>query len=273
MIEQLESELREALAQRAQAMPAQAYARLRQVDYHPRSPLRRTGLALGGSALAAGVAGITVSLVGLGAGTQRAFAGWTPSPTTPASGQTADAEAACKGNMATPAELEHAITDANGTRPASGEWPSGGGEWRTVLTDTRGPYTTVLLANADGRASCLNGPGFPRPAIGVGERTAAGKWPAIAAGQISEPTYGFSRATGEQPYMTTSGRLGSGVSAVTLVLSDGRHIASSIENGWFLAWWPGSQRTIAAEVTTASGTHTQPLDDPILQTTYHLGAS
>ncbi len=270
MIEQFESELREAFAERAAGMPADAFARLRHADYHPRSPIQRKAMALGGTAAAAGVAGIAVSLIGFGAGTPRAFAGWTPSPTAPASGQTTTAETVCKAHMATPAEVERARQQASGRPSTPGEWPTSSGEWRTVLTDTRGPYTIVLLANMGGSARCLTGPGFPDPAIGVGERSAASPLPAISTGQIGEPSYGFSRATDEQPYMETSGRVGAGVSAVTFVLSDGSHVAASVENGWFLAWWPGSQSTVSAEVSTSEGTHSQQLDDPVGHTLLQL---
>jgi hypothetical protein len=263
MIDELESELREALAQRADALPPQAYARLGETDYHPRSPAWRKGLALGGTAGIATAAGIVVAVVGLGTGTERAFAGWTPSPTVPAGGQIASAESRCKSAMATPAERERAREQASGSH--TGPWPAAadGGEWQTTLTDTRGPYTIVLLTDAVGQASCLTGPGFPQPGIGADERAAGSTASTIPVGQIGEITYGFSRATNEQAYMKTSGRVGAGVSAVTLVLGDGSHIAASTANGWFLAWWPGSQRTVAAEVTTATGTNTMQLSDPV----------
>jgi hypothetical protein len=270
MIEQFESALREAFAERASGMPADAFARLRHTDYRPRSPIQSKVVALGGTAAAAGVAGIAVSLIGFGAGTPRAFAGWTPSPTAPASGQTTTAEATCKAHMATPAELERARQQASGRPSTPGEWPTSSGEWRTVLTDTRGPYTIVLLANTGGSARCLTGPGFPGPSVGVGEQSATSPLPTIPTGQLGAPSYGFSRATDEQPYMEISGRVGSGVSAVTFLLSDDSHVAASVENGWFLAWWPGSQTTVAAEVSTSAGTHTQQLDDPVGHTLLQL---
>lgn len=270
MIEQLESELREAFAERADGMPADAFARLHHADYHPRSPIQNKVVALGGAAAVAGVAGIAVSLIGFGAGTPRAFAGWTPSPTAPASGQTTAAEATCKAHMATPAELERARQQASGRPSAPGEWPTSSGEWRTAITDTRGPYTIVLLANTGGSATCLTGPEFPGPAIGVSERSATSPLPTIPTAQIGEPSYGFSRATDEQPYMETSGRVGAGVSAVTFVLGDGSHVAASVENGWFLAWWPGTQTTVAAEVSTPEGIHSQQLDDPVGHTLLQL---
>jgi hypothetical protein len=174
--------------------------------------------------------------------------------------------------MATPAELERARLQASGGRASTaGEWPTSSGEWRTILTDTRGPYTIVLLANTGGSAKCLTGPGFPGPAIGVSEQSTASPPPALPSGQIGQLSYGFSRAIDEQPYMDTSGRVGSGVSAVTFVLGDGSHVTASVENGWFLAWWPGTQTTVAAEVSTSEGTHTQQLYDPIGHTLLQRG--
>ena len=62
---------------------------------------QRRGLAFGGVGLTA--AGVTAALViVLGAGTPSAFAAWTPSPTTPAPGEAAAAESACKAGAATP---------------------------------------------------------------------------------------------------------------------------------------------------------------------------
>ncbi len=269
MIEQLESELREAFAERAGGISADAFARLRHTDYHPRSPIQRKAMALGGTAAAAGVAGIAVSLIGFGAGTPRAFAGWTPSPTPSASGQTTTAEAACKAHLATPAELERARQQASGRPSTPGEWPTSSGEWRTVLTDTRGPYTIMLLANTGGYRRCLTGPGFPGPAIGGGDGSAASQ--SVPAGQLGGFSYGFSGAIDGHPYADTSGRVGSGVSAVTFVLSDGSHVAASVENGWFLAWWPGSQTTASVEVSTSAGTHTQQLNDPVGHTLLRMG--
>jgi hypothetical protein len=68
MIEQLETELREALARRAAEVPADASARLRGLDYHPRSHRLRPPVAVGALAGAAGAAAVVGSLVGLGAG-------------------------------------------------------------------------------------------------------------------------------------------------------------------------------------------------------------
>jgi hypothetical protein len=244
MTQQLETQLREAFAQRARQVPAQACTRVREGNYKPRSSLRLPGLALGGVTALAVLAVLALSVVGLGPDTQRAFAGWTPVPTLPVRGQVAGAEAACKGDLTTIAARD--------------------GRWQTVLTDTRGPYTIVLLADAGGHANCLTGPEtVPHPAIGGGEGYQSGTRFAAPAGRIDLSSYGFSRAHDEQPYMYASGRAGSGVSAVTLVLGDGTRVIASVAHGWFLAWWPGTQRTISARVTSDGHTNTLRLYDPV----------
>ena len=62
-----------------------------------------------------------------------------------------------------------------------------------------------------------------------------------------------------QAYTIAEGLVGSGVTAATLVLSDGSDIVTTTGNGFFLAWWPGSAVVTSATVTTATGTTTQPI--------------
>ena len=35
---------------------------------------------------------------------------------------------------------------------------------------------------------------------------------------------------------------------------------ATIQNGWLVAWWPGSAQLVSARVTTATGTSTQTFD-------------
>jgi hypothetical protein len=118
---------------------------VREIAAHRRR--RRTGrLAVGGSALVAGLAAIVV-LVLAGPGTSDAFAAWTPSPTAPAPGQVASAESTCSAAAAAPP-------------PGA---PSGlaTGPTQVSLVDTRGPFTLVLFgANTVTRGvrMCISGP-------------------------------------------------------------------------------------------------------------------
>ena len=45
-------------------------------------------------------------------------------------------------------------------------------------------------------------------------------------------------------------------------LSDGLRVATTVGNGLFLAWWPGSATVTSATVTSPSGTSTQTIDAP-----------
>ena len=60
-------------------------------------------------------------------------------------------------------------------------------------------------------------------------------------------------------YTLIDGRTASGVTGVTLVRQDGQDVVTTVEDGWFVAWWPGSADTTSAQVTTASGTTTETL--------------
>src|SRR6201995_3853215 len=128
MSDLLEHDLREAFADQAARMTPEASARLRAVDYHPRSGRLSSWRAKGtvgalGLSAAAAVAGAVVLL---GSSAAPAFAGWTSSPTTPRPGQIAAAQQ-CATGSGTP-----------------------------VLTDTRGPDPAPIYA---GGATCLQGNG------------------------------------------------------------------------------------------------------------------
>jgi hypothetical protein len=271
MSEQLENDLRATLAACAGELPADASMRLRRLDYRPRSGVGRRLGVLGGAGLAAGAAA-ALTLAGVGAGTPRAFAGWSPAPTTPTSGQTAAAEAACSSRLPTSAELEHAQQSATGGRgapePAVPTILPGG--WHAVIVDTRGPFTDLLYeaAGGDAQASCFSGPAPSQTGIGMGYGASP---PTVAEGQIAVTSFGGGLeppAPGEpaadqnQQYEDMVGRAGAGVSAIALTLSDGGHVEATVANGWFLAWWPGVRRAVSAEVRTASASRTQPLELP-----------
>ena len=267
MTEQLETDLREALANRASQIPAGTAARLHQIDYHPRSRRIRPPIAFGVSlAGAAGTAAVVASVVGLGAGASTAFAGWTATPTSGSDGQTSSADAACEAKLAT----------LRGAASASGLTP--------VLTDTRGPFTFVIFTGTGTTESCITSPSFTslsasttsaggssRSAATSGSITGAGgpgsgtamtsgtpdSGP-VAAGAVALDTEITSSQAG-QAYTFVEGRTGSDVTGTTLVLADGTQVTASVSNGWFAAWWPGTQQATQADVTTASGTTTQAL--------------
>ncbi len=41
-------------------------------------------------------------------------------------------------------------------------------------------------------------------------------------------------------------RAGDGVSAATLTLEDGTAVTATVQNGWAVAWWPGTHQLTRA---------------------------
>jgi hypothetical protein len=217
MSDLLEQDLREALADRAADINPEASARLRAVDYRPRSrrlPSRPAlgALGLGGVAAAAGAA------ILLGSSAAPAFAGWTATPTTPQPGQLAAAQQQCAG-AGTP-----------------------------ILSDTRGPYTASIYANG---STCVSGDGITINSSGGGGANAN-----LPGGTIALNGAGESDSGGQALTMV-DGPIGAGVTGVTITRSDGSSVQATVKNGWYLAWWPGSQRAVTAQVATAGNTRTQ----------------
>ncbi|HEX4106775.1 MAG TPA: hypothetical protein VHX88_01495 [Solirubrobacteraceae bacterium] len=271
MTEQLENDLRSVFADRAQDVPATATARLRQMDYRPRSVSLDPRVAVGAGAGLAATAGVVISIVGLGAGTAPAFAGWTAAPTAPTAEQSRAALQACVTRLG-------ASSGPLASIPTS--------SWTPALADTRGPFT-VLIITADGaRAMCFGGPSFSsvsgsttggNSGTGFAEGSGGGSGggggpsgtstflsgpPTTAAGpiQLYEVTQRTSQAG--QPFTLVDGQVASGVTAVTLVRSDGSDVQATVQGGQFVAWWPGSTGVASAQVTTASGVSTQALPAP-----------
>jgi hypothetical protein len=221
MTDLLEDDLREALADRAARITPEASARLRAIDYHPRAPRlgsRRAVGALGALGLS-GAAAVAGAVILLGSNAAPAFAGWTRTPTAPVPGQLAAAQDHCTTNSGTP-----------------------------VLTDTRGPYTASVYADG---STCLDGNGIEISSDGGGGAT-----PGVAAGKIALNGAGESDSNGHALTMV-DGPVGAGVTAVTITRSDGSSVQATVKNGWYLAWWPGGERAVIAQVSTANGTTAQ----------------
>jgi hypothetical protein len=261
MTDQLEAQIRDALAQRAAAIPPQS-ERLLSTDYKPRSSRLRMTTALGPLAAVAGV-GVTAAIIGLGDGASRAFAGWSASPTSPASGQTAAAEAACRADMPSASQIQKANSEASGPRVSESGPSVSPNELPTALTDTRGAYTFVLLGVSGERAACLIGPWPTSQPLFASGSYGASPTAGPAADQIGDLSFGFGRLTDEEGLLSVTGRTGEGVSGVTLILHDGTRVTARIAQSWFLAWWPGTDPAISAEVQGSGGTNTIDLNDPL----------
>jgi hypothetical protein len=251
---QLERDLRTALATRAAELDETAGASVLAHDLRPRSNVARIALAGGGATVAIGAI-VAILAVSLSTETPRAFAGWSAIPTTVTAGQAVRAEGACRSRLPISAGTTGPHSPQDTPQIAAGGW-------QTILTDVRGPYTMMLFTAADGQAvfSCFSGrnPGE----VSLGGAFAAHRVAAVPAGQIDVQSSGGNTTPpdeGSAQFSRLVGRTGPGVRAVSLRLSDGTQVTASTTNGWFLAWWPGTPRITAAEVTTASGTQLQPM--------------
>jgi hypothetical protein len=242
MVDQLERELRSALAQRADEVPRDAGQRVRGHEYRPRSRSVRSPVAAGALAVAAAAA-VAVFVVGLGTGTPEAFAGWSATPTHAPEHQVSSAESGCLQRLASEPTPPNA--------PAGAPQPLSTAGLSPVLTDTRGPFTFVIFASDSASASCITGPSFTSL-----NRAGSSQSIVTPAGQI-QLSQASNTARSGAAYSFAEGRTGAGVTGVTLLLADGTHIQATAENGWFVAWWPGASAVTDAQVATAQGTTTQ----------------
>ncbi len=213
--------------------------------------------AIAGSATAGAIAAVV--LVG---GSQPAFAGWTAAPTTPSTAQSATASDSCATSLANAPTLAGVASSS----------------WQPVITDVRGPFTIVLYASGDSAATCFTGPGFTvvnrRSAnaamasvssTGQSSGTPGGtisgstRLSVLSGGDIDQLTVANLVSSADGAYTLVDGQVDSSVTGVTLVEADGSQVQASVEDGWLLAWWPGSEGVTSALVTTAGGTTDQQL--------------
>jgi hypothetical protein len=268
MNQPIETDLKEAFSAHLSRIPDDAIDRLRGIDYHPRtirlSPRATVG-AIGG---AAATTAAIVSAVALTSASP-AFAGWRASPTHASSGPTGSANATCQSHLAS----------LPGIPPPS--------SWSPVVTDVRGPFTLVVYRDDRADATCLTGPSViavsetsglggtngHASSIGLGgsvrragSHQGASSWSSSFNLSGSVPIQQISvdhlSVNSQGAYTVAEGKVGSEVTAVTLVLGDRNDVQTTTSRGWFVAWWPGHQDPVSAQVTTPGGTTRQPLNPP-----------
>jgi hypothetical protein len=235
----------------APSIPHLTDARLAALERHlvqeitaKRRHRQRRAFTLGSAGLVAGAATAALAVL-LGTSPPAAFAAWTASPTTPAPGQVATAEANCAARPANPPPGAPVLPD------------------KVTVTDTRGPFTLLLFGtntSEQGALLCMSGPDGTQFSVAEGAQP-----PPPQAGRITVDRLQGASADG-QPYTVAEGSAGSGVSAAALVLSDGTHVVTTIRGGLFLAWWPGRATVTSATVTSASGTAAQAVNSPAVDT-------
>jgi hypothetical protein len=208
-----------------------AIRRVRAVATLPRrAPKRAAAVAVIGA-----LAAVLVGLLGTTAGGPAKA--WSATSTTAADTQLQTAEAACVK-----------------------ETPSVAASLTPMITDTRGPYSMIVWDAGERVIVCVGG---TRGAV-----FCAVIWPrttALAPDAVALESSGSDVPAGQQGQSAAvlSGRVGANVTSVTLLLDDGSSVQTTVDNGWFVAWWTGSPGAVrSAQITTAAATTTEPLNVP-----------
>jgi hypothetical protein len=251
----IESRLAEALTAEASTIPEGAAERLARIDYRPRrSRVSARRLAAAGGA--GGVAAAIAAAVMLTSATP-AFAGWTPTPAKATPAQLAEVNSACDPEL-------YALTEA--------------ANWAPVATDVDGPYTLVVYEDSSqDYATCLSG-SFVLAQVSLISGPSAGQSLSAAANFGPQPTFvattqdlsdsggletftsDLYTTTSQENYTLVNGQVASDVTSVTLTLSNGQTVGTSLGGGWLITWWPGDASATSATVTTPNGTTTVPLN-------------
>jgi hypothetical protein len=215
-----------------------------QIHRLPRNRVFGRWATVVGIAVAAIVAVLVVGTSG--SGPASAFAGWSASPTTPSDGQLQAAESACQ-------QRNPDLASATPT-----------------VTDTRGPDSLLVYVNDGATTTCVTG----QVQLGTVALTRAAANALAASDTIAPQSIGLEFAADGQAFREMTGQVGADVTAVTVVLEGGSSVQATVANGWFAAWWPVSQDFESGQaltqslgqsvpqsfqITTASGTTTQPL--------------
>jgi hypothetical protein len=99
------------------------------------------------------------------------------------------------------------------------------------------------------------------PAFGTSAASGAADVP-VDPGTILPGLHVEWKAADGQGFGSLDGKVGVGVTGVSLVLDDGTSVVATISGGWFAAWWPTQHAVQYAEVTTSGGTARQPVYGP-----------
>jgi hypothetical protein len=199
----------------------------------PRARRLATGLAVA-SVLAAGAAIAVPTMLPDG---DAAYASWTPVP----------------ADMPGPESLAAA-------RQCAASWDDGrraAGD--IVLAERRGVTVLLIMWLRDGPLIICSSLGTGRPAGAERLSDDAGRPPALPpAGRVDLAGGLGSTGVGDRWYSQAAGRVGPGVTGIDITRPDGRTVRASVRDGWWAAWWPGTEggRTDAIRIVVhaAGGT-------------------
>lgn len=167
-------------------------------------------------------------------------------------------ELALAGWEATPTAPDVALADA-ASEPcmASG---LGVPAMSIVAQDQRGNAATILFAGGGQLSICVVGRDksgtVVAAATGVSRLETTAKALSVDSG-LSEPK------TPNFPGLTViAGRVGQGVSSVEVVREDGVEVTATVASGYFVAWWPTTDKAGTVVGKDESGTQVEVVDSP-----------
>ena len=152
-----------------------------------------------------------------------------------------------------------------------------------MLTDVRGPFTVALFQDDGAYAACFtsssftevnqissNGAGASSGSMsvsrnGAGEGSGQGAEASVtvsgtSSGDLQNVVQNHLSTSADGAYTLVDGRTASGITGVTLVQQGGQDVVATVADGWFVAWWPGTAQATSVQVSTASGTTSEQLE-------------
>ncbi|MCG7322864.1 hypothetical protein [Arsenicicoccus bolidensis] len=199
---------------------------------------RRAARWLIPAAAAAGLATVFAVTGGPGGvGGSTAYASWSATPQPVDAATRATAEQACRDG------LRGSLSSMSQDVPADQRPTTDPGAIRTVVAEKRGNFLFLAMSAPDGSTQqCFFGADDPSQvdgATGALVTKDSAVPAALMPGQIE--WWGGGRSSGpEGTYAFTTGRVGPGVTAVT-IRTAGQSIQATVTGGSFAAWWPAAQ--------------------------------
>ncbi|GAB3276872.1 hypothetical protein [Kineosporia babensis] len=192
-------------------------------------PVTRRPLAIGMAALAVAAAGVVVVPTLVPSAAEKAFAAWTPTPTS-----------------VSPQELLPAAQNCVSAHGAASATVSAGD---IVLGEKRGIAVSLIVWQGSQALECMSVEDSKTYASQVLPGT-----PTTPANGLVAVETRSSTGSGDTEYSHVVGSVTDQVTHVDLVLADGRTVQATVADGWWSAWWPGPEAGEADTVRVVAHT-------------------
>ncbi|MBU2667850.1 hypothetical protein KOI35_30495 [Actinoplanes bogorensis] len=197
-------------------------------------------VATGAAVVAAGVTGLLAVPALFPSAADKAFAGWTATPT--------------------PVDPQQVLPEARNCVKSYGGDPATVTAADIVLTEQRGIAKSLIVKHGGQALECMS--------VEAGDTYASQTLPAApltpANGLLSVDTRS-SIGQGDTQYSHVVGFVTPKVTGIDLILADGRTVHTSTAGGWWTAWWPGPEAGEADTIRVVAHTATDSTEYRIAQ--------